>query len=336
MQGPQIPGSVTSSGSGSGATAGRGSTALRGHLLAFACAFIWGVTFISTKILLVGLTAVEVLVLRFAVGYVSLWIVRPRLFRTGGWKSEAVFAVLGATGVALYFLLENIALLYTTASNVSVIVSTAPLATAIVGTLFFKAGRLTPQFFAGFVLAIAGIAIISFTGGAFELGILGCLAALLSAVVWAVYSNVLKGVVERYGDTVLIARRTVFWGLLFMVPAAAFDGFSPDWAFLFDSGRVFHLLFLGLFASALTYVMWSDAVQALGTIKSSAYIYLSPVFTIVAGVAVLAEPFTPTIAGGCALTIAGLVVSQLRHREPEPAEGLAESPAEGLAEGEGR
>ncbi len=329
MQGPQIPGSVASPGSGpgsgassgSGVLAGRGSTALRGHLLAFACAFIWGVTFISTKILLVGLSAVEVLVLRFAVGYASLWIVRPRAFRTGGWRAEAVFAVLGATGVALYFLLENIALMYTTASNVSVIVSTAPLATGIVGALFFKAGRLTLPFFAGFALAIAGIALISFTGGALDLGVLGCLAALLSAVVWAVYSNVLKGVVERYGDTVLVARRTVFWGLLFMVPAAAVDGFSPDWAFLLDSGRVFHLLFLGLFASALTYVMWSDAVRALGTVKSSAYIYLSPVFTIVAGVAVLGEPFTPTIAAGCALTIVGLVVSQLKRREPMEREG---------------
>lgn len=301
------------------------TTVARGHGLALVTVLIWGVTFVSTKVLLEGCAPVEILLFRFALGYVALWAIRPRLLRVTGWRDELLFVVAGACGVALYFLLENIALVYTTASNVGVIVAVAPLFTGLIASFVLREGRLGLRFFLGFMLAIVGIALISFAGGGGglggeaavdggALGLVGCLLALLAAIVWAIYSNISKRISARGYGTVLATRRTFFWGLLFMLPCLPLLGFHPDWAFIFTPLTLANLVFLGLGASALCYVMWNTAVRELGPVKTTAYIYLVPVVTIATSVVILGEPLTPAVIAGAVLTIAGLVISELKPR----------------------
>ena len=94
-----------------------------GHGAAIFSIVVWGTTFISTKVLLTGLRPVEVLFLRFALGFVALCLLYPRRLRLAGRRQELWFAAAGLCGVTLYFLLENIALTCTLASNVGVLVS---------------------------------------------------------------------------------------------------------------------------------------------------------------------------------------------------------------------
>ena len=95
----------------------------------------------------------------------------------------------GLCGVCLYYLLENIALTFTMASNVGVIISVAPFFTALLSRLFLKQEeRLNIGFFIGFLVAMAGIALISFNGSALHLNPVGDLLALLAAFIWACYS----------------------------------------------------------------------------------------------------------------------------------------------------
>ena len=93
----------------------------RGHAAAIITIFVWGVTFISTKILLTGFLPVEILFCRFVIGYLALFAICPRLLPYGGLRQEAYFIAAGLTGICLYYLLENIALTYTLASNVGVV-----------------------------------------------------------------------------------------------------------------------------------------------------------------------------------------------------------------------
>src|SRR5699024_3568289 len=83
--------------------------------------------------------------------------------------------------------------------NVSVIISVAPFFTALLTRLLSPGEvRLRPIFFAGFALAMAGICLLSFSGGALALDPLGDLLALLAALVWACYS-VLSRRLAGYG-----------------------------------------------------------------------------------------------------------------------------------------
>ena len=120
--------------------------ASQGHILALLTVALWGGTFVSTKVLLAGVSPAEILVLRFLIGYVALWAIRPKLLRTSGWREEALFAAAGICGVTLAFMLENTALTLTTASNVSVIVATSPLFTGLIMAYALKKGGLGAGF----------------------------------------------------------------------------------------------------------------------------------------------------------------------------------------------
>lgn len=164
-----------------------------GHLAAFVTILIWGTTFISTKVLLRTFSPVEILFIRFVMGYLALWLVCPRSLRLTSARQEGLYAAAGFCGVTMYYLLENIALTYTLASNVGVIISIAPFFTAILGWMFLGGERPRFRFFAGFLLAMAGISLISFGNeAALSLNPTGDLLAVAAAVIWAVYSTLTK------------------------------------------------------------------------------------------------------------------------------------------------
>ena len=62
-----------------------------GHGAALLTILIWGTTFISTKMLLVEFKPIEILVFRFVMGFLALWIICPKRLKTNGWKQEAVY-----------------------------------------------------------------------------------------------------------------------------------------------------------------------------------------------------------------------------------------------------
>lgn len=292
--------------------------AVRGHVLALVTVLVWAVTFVSTKVLLVHLAPIEILFFRFMIGFAVLALLRPRILRVRGFKEERWFMLAGATGVTLYYLLENIALTFTTASIVGVVVAAAPLFTGIASAVVLKE-RLRAPFFAGFAVAMAGVCLVSFSGGAAGLtgegglgqtGLVGVALALAAAGTWAAYSIVTKKLSTFGYDSILVTRRTFAWGLAFMLPTLPVLGFSPDWASLAAPEMWGNLVFLGLGASALCFVTWNMAVKELGPVKTSLYIYLVPALTVLASAAVLGDPLTPPVIAGVALTIAGLFLSE--------------------------
>lgn len=282
-----------------------------GHLAALITIVIWATTFVSTKILLESFEPIEILLFRFVLGYIALLLVYPKPLHVKDKRQELYFALAGLTGICTYYLLENIALTYTQASNVGVVISVAPIFTALLSRFFLK--DRTGQgagFYAGFALAIIGIMLISFEGRALQLNPLGDLLALLAALVWACYSLLGRKIASFGYNTIQTTRRTFAYGIGFMLPTLLFFDFSWDLSGLSSPVNLFNLLYLGLGASALCFVTWNYAVKTLGALKTSIYIYLVPVITVLFSVLILHETITLVSAAGILLTIAGLAVSQ--------------------------
>ena len=284
-----------------------------GHLAAFVTILIWGTTFISTKMLLRTFSPVEILFIRFVIGYLALWLVCPRSLRLSSARQEALYAAAGFCGVAIYYLLENIALTYTLASNVGVIISIAPFFTAILNCLFLGGSRPGKRFFTGFLLAMAGICFISFgSSAALSINPVGDVLAVAAAVIWAVYSTLTKKISALGYGTIQTTRRTFFYGILFMVPAILIMDFHVTLDRIINPLNLCNLLFLGLGASALCFVTWNLAVKLLGSVRTSVYIYMVPVITTVSSAIILKEPVTITAVCGILLTLAGLFLSERR------------------------
>lgn len=85
---------------------------LMGHLFALVTILLWGTTFISTKVLLRSFTPIEILFFRFIMGLIVLFLIYPYRLKVTDKKQEWIFAGAGLSGITLYYLFENIALVY--------------------------------------------------------------------------------------------------------------------------------------------------------------------------------------------------------------------------------
>ncbi|MFI3207644.1 MAG: DMT family transporter [Eubacteriales bacterium] len=284
--------------------------AYAGHILALCTVIVWGITFVSTKILLVEFQAIEIAMFRFILAFLFLNIIMPARLHVRDWKRELYFIGAGLTGVTLYFMTENVALIYTSAANVGVIISTVPFFTAIVGRVFFKGKKFTKKFLLGFVVAMAGIIAITYNGATeLQLNPMGDLLTLAAAMAWAFYSNFVNKISTWSYPMIQVTRRIFFYGILFMIPFTIFLPFEWNLGRLANGVYLGNLLYLGFVASGICFVTWNIAVRKIGTVKTTIYIYLSPVVTIIASVIVLDEPMTVVTFAGVILTTIGLVIS---------------------------
>ncbi|MDE7314776.1 MAG: DMT family transporter, partial [Mucispirillum sp.] len=283
---------------------------LTGHLAAFGTVFIWGITFVSTKILLASFTPAEILFIRFSLGFAALFIIYPKFAPIYNIKNELLFIFAGFFGIFLYLILENTALSYTFASNVGLLVSISPFISALLAYIFLKDEKLKPLFFAGIFLALSGAAMIIFNGSiVLKLNPAGDILALLAAVSWAVYSLFIKKISFLNIHPIQSTRKIFFYGLMFTLPYLLWTRISLDIKAFTIPKNVLNLIFLGIGASALCFVTWSQAVRFLGTVKTSIYIYFIPVMTVISSIIILDEKLTFYSFTGIILIILGLVIS---------------------------
>ena len=287
---------------------------LTGYCFAAFTVVVWGSTFISSKVLLEFYTPAQIMLTRFILAYCALWLLRPkRLALT--MKQEGVFFLLGLLGCTAYFYTENTALSYTLASNVSIIVAAAPIFTAILAH-FAGEERFRASTLAGFLVAFSGVILVVCNGTfVLKLNPKGDLLALAAAVCWAIYSVLLRRA-SRGLDSILVTRRTMFWGIVTALPLVAAEGVPYPTAPLLTASGIANFLFLGLVGSALCFVLWNKAFRILGVVTTNTFIYLMPFITIVAARIFLDEPISPLALLGAVLITAGVVLSQ----RPSPAE----------------
>lgn len=284
---------------------------LKGHLIALFTVFVWANTFITTKLLLNSFTPVEIMVIRFLIGTIALFIAYPKIVIGKNLKEELIFALAGLCGVTLYFLFENISLSYTFASNVSIIVAAAPFFTGLLSFLFLKGEKPGGWFFVGFVVAMIGIGLITFNDvNNMRINPFGDFLALLAGMIWACYAVLSKKIADFGYNIIGYTRRIFEYGLIFMIPAIAAFGFNPDFETFKSPNVVLSFVFLGVLACAVCYVTWNKAVVIIGAVKTAVYIYLQPVITVVCAMLVLKEKTTLVSTFGIVLTLLGLLLSE--------------------------
>lgn len=294
---------------------------LGGHLAAAGTVFLWGITFVSTKILLKSFSPIEILFTRFVIAYLALLVLYPKRIKTKSLQKEILFMAAGLCGITLYFLMENIALTYTLAMNVGIIVSIAPLLTAVFAHFLLHDESLKPRFLVGFLVAMTGIVLIGLNGSlVLKLNPLGDCLAALAALVWAMYSIIMRKISDFGYHAIGCTRRVIFYGIVFMIPALFLLGFNPEISKFAEPVNLLNIAFLGLGASAVCFVSWTWTVRMLGAVKTSFYIYAVPVITMVASALVLREKITTVTCTGAILTLAGLFISERKSFKKDTAQ----------------
>lgn len=284
-----------------------------GHLLALAVSIVWGTTYISTKVLLDAFHPVEILIFRFVLAWAILFLCAPKPHLPRSFRSELPFLGAALSGLTFYSLLENYALTFSMASTVGLIVSSAPMFTAPLLWLCRRTTRPGASFFVGFVLAMAGIALISLAEGeSFDFNPIGCLLALGSAISWGVYGLCLESAQRQGLNDLLVTRKVFFWGVLFTLPFCLGTGITFDLPRFAQPVMLGNTVYLGVVASALCFLAWNRASALIGPVATNVYLYLMPVITVAASFLILGEPVTLFTLGAIVLILAGLWLSQRR------------------------
>jgi drug/metabolite transporter (DMT)-like permease len=288
------------------------------HIIAFLVVTVWGTTFVFTKLLLLGgLTAAQIFILRFAIAYILLLgysLVRGIRWISKCWQDELLMVALGVMGGSLYFLTENSAMNYTTTTNTSIIVSLCPLfASAFIG-FFYKSERLNRLQTLGSLMAALGVIVVVMNGHfVLHLSPLGDSLAFCAALCWGFYSLLMIRANQRY-DTLFITRKVFFYGLLSMIPYfIVYPGLNIS-VVLHQPSLLWNLLFLACVASMLCYIAWNWVLKKLGAVVATNWVYFNPVTTIIFAWAILSEQITVYFITGTILILFGMYLADKKKQ----------------------
>ena len=176
----------------------------------------------------------------------------------------------------------------------------------ILSLWIYKKEKATRGLMAGSLLALVGVALVVYNGSfVLKISPLGDFLTLLAAFSWAFYSLIMRKMSNCYGIT-FITRKIFFYGVLTILPAFLIHPWNFDIARLLEPAILFNLLFLGVLASLICFVVWNVVLKQLGTIRASNYIYLNPLFTLVGSAFLLGEQLTIVALMGAILILGGV------------------------------
>jgi len=206
------------------------------HLTAVMVVVVWGMTFISTKVLIVhGLSAQEIFLFRFLLAYAAVCPISFHRFFARNLKDELYLVGGGVLGGSLFFFLQNIALGLTQASNVSFIICMAPLLTAVLTVLSVRTEKVSRGFIYGSIIALLGVGLLIFNGSfILRISPLGDLLTLLASLSWAFYSLVIRSLTRKYSPA-FITRKIFFYGIITILPTFLFLPSLTNPAVLLDN-----------------------------------------------------------------------------------------------------
>jgi drug/metabolite transporter (DMT)-like permease len=279
---------------------------------------IWGANFSAIKYALEAVPPLVFAALRFILAsVVFLVLVRVRegpllRTRTGSIRGLILLGLIGNTFYQAGFM---IGLDETTATKSALILAAMPVMVAVIATIF-GVERLSGRLWAGMALALVGVVVVIGTrsGTATAGGSLtGDLLMLLACLCWSVYTVGLRRVGSGMSSLRVTAVTTVA-GTPGLVLLALPQFREVSWGSL-DAGTWFGVFYSGLLAIVVAYTLWSVSVRVVGSSRTAVYNAVIPVVAALVAWVVLGEKPSLTQAGGAALVITGVMLSQSRGRQ---------------------
>lgn len=270
----------------------------------------WGVSFVSTKAVLDTLDPLTLLVLRFGIGamFLFLLIVAQKTSLRIQLNYLPHLLILGVLGVFVHQLIQASALLTIDASAAGWMISFSPIFTVVLSIIFLHE-KVSVIRMGGMFIAVIGVLLITTAGPNHSLSFglqIGYFLMLLSTFNWAVYSILLKKLNIPYPSLVITFYMCTI-GFLLTLPFIIRDKGWEALPLLSQSEWV-HLLFLGVFVSGVSYWFWAKSLEVMEASKVSVFLYLEPLTTLIAAVLLLHEQILLISVLGGIIIIVGVIL----------------------------
>jgi drug/metabolite transporter (DMT)-like permease len=271
---------------------------------------VWGINTVAMKVGTEGIPPVLQAGLRSAVAAPLLlaWC-HWRGVELGDWRRNGTLGPGLAIGAlfGLEFLFLYIGLGLTTASRAVVFLYTAPFFVALGLHVLLPDDKLTPRKAAGLGVAFLGL-LLAFAEGlltpADRVSLLGDALCLLAAAFWAATTLMLKATRLRDATPALalLYQLIVSAPLLLLASVLLGEGSALSLtplvaaAFLYQAAGV----------AAISYLVWFGLIVRHSTSRLSAFSVLTPIFGVLAGMALLGDRIGPLFGLAVVLVAAGL------------------------------
>jgi drug/metabolite transporter (DMT)-like permease len=284
----------------------------RAHLSLLVVVAIWAGSFSVIKALLDdGVSASDIALLRYAIAAPGFAYI---LWRAGGLpgltRGDAVRVLAaGLLIVGGYHLLLNLGEQHTTSGIAALVVALAPAMTLILAVTL-GLDRIRLRHVVGLAIAFAGVAIVVALGSGSDLSFesaKGPLIVIGAPLAFALYNVILKPLLGRH-DLLPLTAATSLVGIIGLVPFARDS--TVDTVVDASAAEAARLLYLGVLATLLGYILWNVGLRGIGPTRAVSYTYAISPLAVVIGAIVLDETVTPWLVLGGALVIGGIVLTQ--------------------------
>ena len=285
-----------------------------GVLAAMVSSALGGAAVGATRYVAASLDPVALGAFRFGIGFVLLLPV-ARL-QGGRWpaRSDWPKAIgLGLLFFALFPILFNASLRYTTAARGALALSTLPLLTMGAAALLGMEA-LTRRKTAGVLVAMGGVALALVTGlasapsGAWR----GDALMVGAALCMALYNVGSKPVIRRCGPIPFTVVAMGVGSVCLLTIAATSGGFAPVARFGIEQWLA--VGYLGVFGGAIAFFLWAFALAHTTPTRVAIAVTVNPVTASLVGAAVLDEPITWNVGAGLIAVLAGICIATIDSR----------------------
>jgi drug/metabolite transporter (DMT)-like permease len=268
--------------------------------------WLWGVSFVATKLCLDYLTPAEIIAVRFVLALPFLYIISwQRRLSYGFIRGKWILLVSCGIIIAAHLSVQVEGMKTTTATNTVWLMATIPIFIAVLAIIFLREKLYLLQI-GGIAIATFGVILLISRGELNSLDHLksyGDWLILISCVTWAIYTVL----VRKLSSSAPLAVNNVVLTIaaVIIVPYVLFtSGFKPYMNL--PPKIIIALVFLGIFCMSLAYWFWNEALQRKPAAKVGAYIYLEPLSTMAVAPFVLNESITVFHILGGLLVILGV------------------------------
>ena len=290
-----------------------------GVIAAVVSSSLGGMGAAATRYVIDVVDPVTLAAFRFGIG--ALLLVPVALAMRSPWPRGRDW--LGAIGLgllffALFFVLYNVSLGYTTAARASLALSALPLLTMVVAAVLGHE-RLTARKTTGVLVAIGGVAFSLAAGlraapsGAWR----GDLVMAGAALCMALYTIWSRPFIARSAPLTFVAACMSAGALCNLLLAALRGGFAV--VERLDLAQWLAILYMGVFAAAVNFFLWVYALKRTTPTRVAATITVTPVTASLLASVLVHEPIGLNLVLGVAAVGAGIWIASTEARTPVPA-----------------
>jgi drug/metabolite transporter (DMT)-like permease len=283
---------------------------------------MWGSTFMVTKAVArelptFTLGALRYLIAGLALTPFALW--RGGLARLPRPLPLGSLTVMAVTGVWLFSLAFNNALIYGSAAQGAIIYAFLPAAVALAA--YLSLGELqSRRRVLGIVLSIAGVVVVACNSSPGEDAPkpwLGTVWMLTAVGAFAFYTVIAKRLAQH--DQVVVTACVMAIGTLLLLPFAAYELSAQVYAPPSPQAW-FGVVFLGVIASALAFIVYGHALRELDAGLVGALGNLDPIVGVVAAIVFLNEQLHAGQIFGGVLSLVGMWLASTQASSVQPLE----------------